>query len=94
VATGLAALVLLGSISAGVAFALRVREIDMLGNPPQAVQNLVFTSITVILVPLLLGLFCAVTMFVSLIRPSTRAWYRETAAMRREHEEMLKTLAD
>ena len=94
VATTLAGLVLMGFISAAAAVAIRIREVELHGSDDFAVQNLVFAGIALDLVPLLLGLFCAVMMFVSLIRPSTRAWYRDTAVTRREHEEMLKTLAD
>jgi serine/threonine protein kinase len=92
-AVGLAGLVVTFSIASAVEFARRLQELERYNDPVQ-LQNFLFTSTVLVLVPSLLGLICAVTLFVTLLRSSTRAWYRETAATRREHAEMLRTLAD
>jgi hypothetical protein len=61
---------------------------------PFKAQNFLLGMVAMYSVPLLLVLICAATSFVSLLLPSTGAWFRMADQARREHRALVKSLGD
>ena len=57
-------------------------------------RNMVLGMVAMYSVPLLLVLACAATSFVSLLLPSTGAWFLMAGQARREHQALLAALGD
>ncbi len=57
-------------------------------------QTFLLAMLGMYAVPLLLVLICAMTTVISLLLPSTGAWFRLASQARREHRQMLKSLGD
>ena len=102
VVIGLAVLVILGCIAVAIGLVVMLVTIGPIDPAPpkgddKAVvtpQNVMLGMFLMYLLPVLLALLCAITTIVSLLLPSTGAWFRQARQARLEHQRTLEMYGD